>query len=514
MPQYAAVDIGSNSIRLLVADARLSAETGVEFRRLAEDRQVTRLGESVFTQGTIDPSAIESTCQVLARMRQIWQKYEIRGIRAVATSATRDASNQFEFLEQASAAIGVNIETISGQEESRLVQLGVQALWPHPQDRILIIDMGGGSTELIVAEHGRVAAAYSRPLGAVRLQTTFLEHDPPAPAEVQRLRDFIDEKLEIAVRRIRGHQYRRVIGTSSSAAALVSAVNRVARSKREMADRLKATRPQLRKLFDEVSKMDLAGRRRITGIGPRRAEIIIPGAALFLTVLERFELPAVYYSTAGVRDGIIADLMQRGTGRELYRLAQPQRQAVEAMGRQFDVDVRHARRLAEFAHDLFLSLEPMHNLFPSYGKLLEAACYLCDTGHMINSAGHHKHAHYIVSNGDLAGFTNIEQQMIALLCRYHRKALPSVRHNEFQSLLPEMRSALLLLIPILRLADGLDRTRGQHVQSVDCEITASGVILTLHSTGEPNLEQWAAERVAGPFQQIYDKKLSVVVKPA
>jgi exopolyphosphatase/guanosine-5'-triphosphate,3'-diphosphate pyrophosphatase len=512
MPQYAAVDIGSNSVRLLVAEAT-PAHPVTRITRLAEERQVTRLGASVFGNGSLSEAAIADTCQVLERMRAIWQRFEVIGIRVVATSATRDANNQAEFLERATAAIGAKVETISGQEEARLVQLGVQAVWPHPHERILVIDVGGGSAELILADHGRMVAGYSRPLGAVRLQTTFLrDSDPPSKQQLQRMRDFIQQKLEVAMPRLAGREFARVIGTSASAAAVVCAVNRVARAKREGADRMKASRAHIRRLYQDLSQKTLEERRKIVGIGPRRAEIVIPGAAVFLSVLESLQLPAMHYSSAGVRDGIIADLSQRRVGREFSALATEQRQVVEAMAKRYGVDVRHARKLADFAHGLFTSLEPLHRLPPFFGKMLEAACYLCDIGHFISDTSHHKHSHYIVTNSDLAAFTDTERMLIALLCRYHRKALPNTKHSEFQLLPLEARRALLLLIPILRMVDGLDRSRDQRVESVVCDLVEDSVVLKLQSHGETNLELWSVEQVAEPFRQIYQRSLSVVVE--
>lgn len=510
MPQYAAVDIGSNSIRLLVADA--TPEPLPRVTRLIEDRQVTRLGESVFNEGVISPKAMENVCAVLDRMRQTWQKYELAGIRVVATSATRDAGNQAEFIERATAAIGAPVETISGQEEARLIQLGVQSVWPHLQQRILIVDVGGGSAELILAENGHMSAGYSRPLGAVRLQSAFIHNDPPTQVEIDRLRDYIAEKINVAIPRMGGRQYDRVIATSASAAAVVCAINRVPRTKREGANRLKATTPQIRKLFKDLIDRNIEQRRKITGIGPRRAEIIIPGAAVFLTILETFSLPSLYYCDAGVRDGIIADLAIRRVGRELAALSHEQRQVVEALAKRFGIEVRHTRKLANFGQSLFASLEPLHRLPVYFGKLLEAACYLCDSGHYISDTSHHKHSFYIISNADLAGFTDQERNFIALLCRYHRKALPNPRHIDYQSLPPDLRRPLMLLIPILRLVDGLDRSRDQRVESVSCQLKGGNVVLVLRSNMETGLEQWAVERVAVPFRQVYDRALSVTVE--
>ncbi len=510
MPLYAAIDIGSNSVRLLVAEASM-AGTQLRVTRVAEDRQVTRIGESVFRDGWVSEETMAEVCAVLERMRTEWQAHEVAAIRAVATSATRDASNQAEFLRRASLAIGTQIEVISGQEEARLIQLGVQSAWPHPKERIIIVDVGGGSAELILAENGRMVTAFSRPLGAVRLQQAFLNSDPPTATQLSQMQDYILEKLTPCLDEMAGQEYDRAIATSATAAALVSAIRGVARSQRSEADRLRASRGEVRKLWSQLIQMPLAERRRMAGIGPRRAEIIIPGIAVFLAVLESLRLPSVYYSTAGVRDGIIADLAHRRIGRDRATLTTEQRQSVQRLARRFGVDVRHARKISGLAQSLFTSLETLHRLPVYFSKMLEAASYLLDIGHAISETAHHKHSHYIVTNADMPSFTESEREFVALLCRYHRKAMPTTRHPDFQALSPEARHALVLLIPILRLANGLDRTGEVHVESVGCEISEAAVELTLRSNLETNLEQWAVERVAEPFRMVYNRELRVKV---
>ena len=171
-----------------------------------------------------------------------------------------------------------------------------------------------------------------------------------------------------------------------------------------------------------------------------------------------------------------------------------------------------ARKLADFANSLFVSLEPLHRLTPNHGKFLEAACYLVDTGHYISDTSHHKHSYYIINNSDLPGFTDSERALVGMLCRYHRKALPSPRHSDYISLPEETKKTLALMIPMLRLADGLDRTRDQRVESVSCELRAGSVNLLLRSNMKTDLEQWAVEQVAEPFRQVYDRTLSVSVQ--
>jgi exopolyphosphatase/guanosine-5'-triphosphate,3'-diphosphate pyrophosphatase len=224
----------------------LAAETGqgVPTKILAAERQVTRLGAGVFQDGRIPAETMQFVCENLSRMAQVYRKLEVIGVRAVATSAVRDSSNQHEFIEKASSALGTPVEIISGAEEARLIHLGVQASWPQPGKRILIVDVGGGSAELILSDDGVLTEAFSKPLGAVRLTEVFLKSDPPAPLELHRMNESIEEKLAAPLRRIGKGPCDRVIATSATAAAIVCAVNRVGRSRRDEADRLKARWPK------------------------------------------------------------------------------------------------------------------------------------------------------------------------------------------------------------------------------------------------------------------------------
>ena len=505
MPRYAAIDIGSNSLRMEAAEV---AE-GQAPRILTSERQVTRLGLSVFRTGRISQEAMDMICGVLGSMAAQYRKLGMDGVRAVATAAVRDAGNQHEFIARASAALGTEVEIISGQEEARLIQLGVKSRWPHPQERFLIIDIGGGSAEIILSENERISLAFSKPLGALRLQELFLKSDPPKEADLHRMEEYIAERIGSAVRRIGSNPVDRVIGTSATASAIVCAVNRIPRARREESDRLRASTPRIRKLFKDLCGLDCAGRQKITGIGPRRAEIIVPGAAVMLRVLEALQMPALFYSTAGVRDGIIADLATRGVDRDLARLAPEQRGVVEALAEHFGVAIRHGRRVGKLAGDLFNGLQSLHRLEPHYGGLLEAASYLHDAGHYVSDTRHHKHSYYLVSNSDLPGFTLNEREVIANLCRYHRKAMPAPEHGNLHVLDAEGRRAVNLMTPVLRLADSLDRSHGQRIRAVTCKVRPDDIWigLTVAAGTDIDLEIWAAERLTDLFAQVYGKPL-------
>ena len=505
MPRYAAIDIGSNSLRLEAAEV----VPGQPTRVLASEREVTRLGESVFRAGAVSEEALKATCAVLARMAALIRKLEVVGLRVVATSAIRDTRNQKEFLERAAEAAGAHVEIISGREEARLIHLGVQSVWPQPDKRVLILDIGGGSAETIAAENAQLRVAYSKPLGAVRLHEIFLKDDPPSPTQLHQMHEYIGEKFSSIVRRLGQTSWDRAIATSATASAVASAVARVPRSQRDEIDRLRVSTAQVRRLYWQLAERNLAARRKVTGIGPRRAEIIVPGVAVMLAFLQEFHLAAIYYSRAGVRDGIIADLALRNVGAELSRLSREQRREVEDMARRYGVSVSHARNVAHIAGLLFTALHPLHQLPPAAGKLLEAASFLTDVGHYVSSSSHHKHSYYVVVNSDMPGFTERERLMVAALCRYHRKALPASMHTAWQVLTAEERRVALMLLPLLRLADNMVRGPEERIHSVDCKLANGNVVLEVHADGDIDLEQWGAERASEVFRQIYNRTISV-----
>jgi exopolyphosphatase / guanosine-5'-triphosphate,3'-diphosphate pyrophosphatase len=508
MSRYAAIDIGSNSIRMLAAEITSDGK----MIPLAAERQVVRLGTSVFREGRMSESAMNLACNALTQMAAIYRKLDLLGVRAVGTAALRDASNQPEFLARASTILGTPVEIISGLEEARLVHLGVQSVWPHPKQRLLIADVGGGSAELVLSEGGHILESFSRPLGAVRLTEMFLKSDPPDPHELIRLQKYIQERIAAPALRFGSKKIDRMIATSSTAAALVCAANRVRRSRRELADRLPATAAQIRRVHRELSSLNIEGRRAVTGIGPKRAEIIIAGVATLQEFVERFRVPRLYYSTAGVREGIIADLAHRKVGLEQARLDVDRRRVVEAVSRKYGISSRHARKVAYLAGVLFHGLRPVHGLAPEQGQLLEASAYLYNIGHYVNEARHHRHSYYLVANADLAGFSDQERSVIAHLCRYHRKSMPQPSHLEFQTIDSESRRAVVLLTPLLRLAVALDRSQEQLVEDLELAIDDRSVTITLKSTRDLDVEQWHAEQVAPVFREILGRQLLIRTK--
>lgn len=492
---------------MLVAEAHPAP-----FQELAVDRQVVRLGGGVFRDGKLSQPSMDAAYLALRRMSDKIAQSDVMAMRAVGTSALRDALNRTEFLDRASEILKMPVEVITGLEEARLIHMGVQLRWPHPKQRLLVLDIGGGSAELILSDNGIFERAISKPLGAVRLTEMFLESEPPDPRELGRLEKFAQERLTGAAQHFGSEKIDRMIATSSTASAVTCAVHRIPRNRRDKADRLRVSTAQVRTLYHDLAKRSRSARGKVVGIGPRRSEIIVAGAAVLHVVMRELGIPGFYYSTAGLREGIVADLVHRKVGLEQARLDSDQRRMVREMVAKYGMNPRHTRKVADIAHTIFDGLRHVHQLPLQQGRLLDAAAYLYNIGHFVNEARHHRHSMYIVANSDMPGFSEEERMVVANLCRYHRKSTPQLTHESFQLLGVEDRRAVMLLTPILRLAVALDQSQEQNVEYVEAIVQDNNVELRLYSGKDVDIEQWSAQQVADVFQGIYGKTLTVRVK--
>src|SRR5262252_738553 len=297
MPVFAAVDIGSNSVRLSIAELRRG-----RLAQLHQDREVTRLGEGAFKDGNLDPQAMARSLKVLRRFHRTVQSFAVERIRVVATSALRDSTNGRIFAEWVRSATGWNLEIISGLEEGRLIHLGVLASLRSRPAKMLLMDLGGGSCELTLSEKGHVREIVTLPLGAVRLTQEFIRRDPPGNEDLKRLHDFIAEETAHLPRKLIRSNAKLVIATSGTAAALAGAAQSLKLA------RGRITHSAISKLAKRLAKMTARQRAAIKGINSKRAEIVIAGATVFARLMDLCGLPAFRYSPLGLRDGILAQM--------------------------------------------------------------------------------------------------------------------------------------------------------------------------------------------------------------
>lgn len=508
MPTFAAVDIGSNSVRLKIA--RLQAG---RLRSLHEDREVTRLGEGVFGSGFLTPESMADTVRVLRRFHRATQQIVTDSVRIVATSALRDARNSQAFLEWVRSATGWRVEIISGVEEARLIHLGLVAGSRIDRLQTLMMDLGGGSCELTVSQGGRIRDAVSLPLGAVRLSNEFLRHDPPRKGELKRLRGFVAREVNRVVDRIADAKVRNVIATSGTAAALAAVAGHMHRV--GIRQRNTVSRADMTRIAKRLARLPVAERRKIQGIGPRRAEIIVAGATVYHELLDRLDLKSYRYSPLGLRDGILAQMSadyDRST-RSGKQVESERWESILKAVTHYHVDRKHALDVRDAATLLFAGLRSVHRLPPEYGEWLVAAAMLYEVGDYVNRNGRHRHTNYIISNSEILGYTPQQRRVIAAIARYLGKSRPSGDDGPMKVIEPSERADVEKAIVLLRLARALNLGRSRAVEKVRISVRSAGVKLTLVPRRRMgvDLELWAIEKECDYFREVFGRELSTAV---
>jgi exopolyphosphatase / guanosine-5'-triphosphate,3'-diphosphate pyrophosphatase len=511
MPTFAAVDIGSNSVRLKIS--RLVSHRLVE---ILEDREVTRLGESVFRNGFLSPEAIALTVKVLRRFHRAAQKAGADSVRVVATSALRDARNSRAFLEWVRSATGWKVEIISGLEEARLIHLGLTSSIRVNSSPALMIDLGGGSCELTVSRKGHIRETVSLPLGAVRLTNDFLHHDPPRKPEMRQLRSLIRREIGRIAERIVKARVKIVIATSGTAEALSAVSHSLYRTKSQRANTV--SRLQMRRIAKMLARLSVEERRKVQGVGLRRAEIVIAGAAVFAELLERCKLGGFRYSPLGLRDGLLAQMAAdydhaTRSGRQIESERQD---SILAAVDHYHVDLDHAARVRESAMKLFADLRSIHRLPLEFKEWIAAAAMLCEVGDYVNRTGRHRHTYYIISHSEILGYTPQQRKVIAAIARYLGKSRPSVEDAPLKMLPPLDQKNIAKASLLLRLASALNLGRGGALKTVRVRIQRGSVHLVLMPKHpmSVDLELWAVEKEKAYFRDVFGCDFSAAASAA
>ncbi len=506
MQTLAAIDIGSNSCRLKIA--RVVQHS---LRVVHEDREVTRLGTSVFETGLVSPDAMAATLRALKRFYRAVQQHGADQVRAVATAAMRDARNGRAFLAWVRDETGWEVEIISGLEEARLIHRGVVNNEPGTSGRCLLIDVGGGSCEVSLSERKRLKETISLPLGAVRLTEEFLKSDPPVKEEIARMKQFVSRELRKASRRVTPGEVQTVIATSGTAAALFEATRiiRKARAKDYV-----ASARDVRRLADKLTKLKNEDRSAIPGIGPRRSEIVVAGAQVYSELLEHFALPGFRYSDMGLRDGVLAQMLAeqdpRTSAHQQYE--RDRWEAVLETCRRYGVDPRQAEPVRQHAAQLFNDMRAVHELPAEYQTWLEAAAMLRDIGKFMNYQGHHRHAQYIIANSEIFGFNATQRVVTSAVARYIGKSRPEPEGRTMRQVPPEEHEHVKRAVVLLRLAVALNQDRASDVLRVRVRVYPRQVMLEI-SPGRTGaeLELWSLRKEAAYFREVFRRELFVTL---
>jgi exopolyphosphatase/guanosine-5'-triphosphate,3'-diphosphate pyrophosphatase len=509
----AAVDIGTNSVHLVVARVDENRIEVVE-----REKEMVRLGSSAGDMKRLTSAAMTRGIEALARFRQV---AAIHGatMRAVATSAVREAENRAVFIERA-REVGVDVEVISGFEEARLIHLGVLQAVPVYDRKALVCDIGGGSTELVVGSQGEIFNARSLKLGSIRLTRRYFPGNRLSPGAVDACRDDIRLTLAPAVREVLRAGYDVAVGSSGTIEAVCQMV--AARSAARDGTPVPRTFNNFTITRDDIDGVvrrlvkapTVKERARTPGLDPRRADIILAGALILEQVVHAIDAPGLTFSDYALREGVLLDTWRREHGASLHHLSDLRRARVLRLAEQMDEDPAHSAQVARLALELFDATADRHALGDDSREVLEAAALLANVGLFVSHAGHHKHSYYVIRNSELlTGFTDREIELIAQVARYHRKSAPRRKHPEFAALGREDQRRVRVLAGLLRVAVGLDRNHAARVASVTAAPAGHGplVIEVTPADGQDvSLEMYAATSRSGLLAEALGTPVEVV----
>lgn len=474
----AAIDVGTNSVHMVVAKV---GEHG--FHVLSTEKEVVRLGAGVSGADVLSDAAIERAITALRHMKRIADAHSAE-IFAVATSAVREASNSSIFIDRAKNEIGIDVEIISGNEEARLIHLGIQQSIAVGTESILSIDIGGGSTEFCVSSRGRLRIAQSLKIGAVRLTDAFLPDGLADEHGIQQVRAHVASVIAPLAFEIRQTGFSRVVvssGTCETLARLV-AFERDGKLPQSM-NGFAFTSDELSSVIKKINGCSSSRERQeIEGMDAKRSDIIVAGGLILHEIMKSLKIETFEFSDYALREGVLvnaaqskglmdADAIDAGLG-SVMRLAE-----------RCSVDIAHSSHVAMLSHKIFVMVNRRFEVDQSLSRLLEAAALLANTGNAVSYSKHHLHSYYIIRNADLMGFTDEEIDVIALAARYHRKGVPKLSHTEFGKLSKERQHDVELLAGIIRVATGLDRSHDQSIVDMSSSLKNEVLSITPRPSG-------------------------------
>ncbi|MGH7503667.1 MAG: HD domain-containing protein [Longimicrobiales bacterium] len=498
--RVAGIDIGSNAIRFLAAEFLQPAH----YISLEQVRTPVRLGHDVFLTGRLTEPAMAAGVEALVAYQQRMKTLGIERVRAVATSAVRDADNGEDFITRVRDAAGLSIEIITGAEEARLVHLAVRNRMDLGDRRWILADLGGGSVEVSLVDQKDVLWSVSHGMGSVRL----LEELQVAGDEPGRFRRRLEEyaaTLKIpAVGRARRAGFVATGGNMETLARLAGA--------EPGSDGVSiVSLAALRQTIETLASMPYHQRVEQLGLREDRADVILPAATVYERLCVQAGIDEINVPYVGLKEGIALDLVDDYVRHEPHVRRQEQvvLAGAVALGRRFRFDAAHGRHVAALALALFDQLEALHKLSRDDRRVLIAGAVLHDVGAFIGYRGHHKHSLYIISNSELPGLTQSEIVMAANVARYHRKSMPGPSHEGWVPLTEKERSRVTRLAAILRIADALDSEHRQTVRDLRASVTDHTVHLEMNGSGDLLLERWAVQKKAAMFETTFDRKLRI-----
>lgn len=455
-PVVAAIDIGTNSIHMVVARG-----VGSGFEILAREKSVVRLGSGGGEMSRLEAPAIERGVEALRHMRLIADAHGAV-VRAVATSAVREADNSRDFLDRARSEAGIDVEVISGVEEARLIHLGAMQALPRSDGNVLLVDIGGGSTEIVVSRRGHILFAQSLKMGAVRLTDRFLPDERVQRHQERSLRRHAASTIAAIAHDVRSVGFDTVVISSGTAESVTRLAAAMRHDEPVSLNGCRLGRAELERVVETLLECESREERAaLPGIDGRRSEIIVAGAMILRELARSLGAAEMTFSEYALREGVLLDSLQRLGSVPSVALVEAERDSVTKIARRCSVDLDRMAHINGVALALFRGSAKFHGFDMRAEQLLEAAATLWSTGLAVSHSRYQHHSYYIVRNADLMGFTDEQVEVIALACRYHRKGSPKPTHDGFSRLDDTDRRLVALLAGILRIAIALDRSHDQ-----------------------------------------------------
>lgn len=501
MSKLAVIDIGTNSIHMVLAEILPDAS----FKILDRFKDMTRLGNGVFATKRLSDEAMSRALDVLKTLVTLAHNKGFERIVAVATSAVREAQNGGDFVSLIMEQTGLRVKVISGTEEARLIFLGVKHSIALPDGPILVVDIGGGSVELVVGNREGLIHGKSLKLGAIRLAEQCLPKTPPSESMMRDLEHVVLSDLRDALGFFKMKKFHSLVATSGMAGNVGEIVH-FRQTGRPLPQLNLATvsLKDIRSLEAELARSSVKARLAIPGLDPKRIDTLLPATVVLRCLLELSGLHAITLCDKAIREGVIYDFIVRH--REGLKAEQDipdvRRRNVIGLARRCQTPEVHSLHVAHLALSLFDQTKREHHLGHQERAWLEYAAILHDVGYLINPRQHHKHAYYLIKHSDLGGLAAEEIDVVANIARYHRRAVPALKHEEFNRLTPRMQRVVKILASLLRIADGLDRTHFSLVQAVHVKL-GKQITIEVHLTGDAEMELWAAKSRADLFEQVF-----------
>lgn len=501
MPKLAAIDVGSNAIRLAIA----SVDDKGKLDLIHTAREPVRLGADVFANREISNKRLVEAMDAFLKFRKLINSEKAKSIRAVGTSALREASNREYVINQIAKASEITIEPISGDEEARLVHLAVTSSVKLSRKLALLVDIGGGSVEVSLANEREILVTESFATGTVRL-LQMLEQKKRGDRVFRRL---VQAYLNVADTRLKKeigkHKIAFCIATGGNVESLGDLGVQFCRRKNNTS----LTTDDLDTILTRLESQSYEERMRKFKLRPDRADVIIPAAIVLQNVIQQAGIDRILIPRVGVKDGLLVDMVSKlhKVEEPLYHLQVTSYSRL--IGRKFDYDAEHSMRVARIALDLFDSTRRLHRLGPKERILLEVAGLLHDIGYYIGMTDHHKHSYYLIRASPIIGLSDVQREIVATIARYHSRALPKPGHKEYEELSIEQRTIVNRLGPLLRLAEALDREHAGKVKRFRITVGEDKLRLRLMGRGGLLLERWAVARNSAWFEKVYKRKVIV-----